>query len=406
MTLLPAAIIIMVCVILQGFFSGAEIALVSADRLVLQARAKEGQRGAAMALAMLETPARTLGTCLVGTNISLITATTVASGVVADQFGLPAAATAAFVVPITLTFGEMIPKALYQHNATRLAPLVVFPLKAVSFLVWPLLLLLDLFNRLLGSSHDNEGVTREELRLLLDNVGNRSPDLSANDREMLQRVLAFTEAVVEDAMVPLIEVTAVDDKATIGHAARRMTESGHSRLPIYSGRIDRIIGIVLHPDLLSADDWSRPVIEVSRPPLFVPETKPVDELLVEMRRQRQRMAVAVDEYGGAAGIITIEDLLEEIVGEIEDESDRARPRVRRVGDREWLAVGRAEREHLEVATGLQLPDGDYETVAGYLLSELGRVPSVGDGVVCGRHTLTVSKASDRAVLEVRVRRER
>ena len=406
MSVAASVAVILLCVLLQGFFSGSEIALVSADRLELQARAKEGSRGAAMVLAMLENPARTLGTCLVGTNLSLITATTVASGLVADRFGLPAAATAAFVVPVTLTFGEMVPKAIYQHHATRLAPVVVFPLRLVSLVVAPLLVLLDVLNRFFGHDEHGQGVTREELRLLLGNDGARSPDLSATDRELLQRVLAFTEAVVEDAMVPLIEVKAVDDRATIADAARRMAESGHSRLPIFSGRVDRIVGIVLHPDLLASDDWTRPVTEVARQPLFVPESKRVDELLVEMRRQRQRMAVAVDEYGGAAGIITIEDLLEEIVGEIEDESDRSRPRVRRVGDREWLAMGRAEREHLETACGLELPDGDYETIAGFLLAELGRVPAAGDGVSCGRFTLTVSKASDRAVLEVRIRRDR
>jgi CBS domain containing-hemolysin-like protein len=401
-----AIAIIGLCVVLQGFFSGSEIALVSADRLELRAQAKEGSRGAAMALAMLENPARTLGTCLVGTNLSLITATTVASALVADGFGLPAAATAAFVVPITLTFGEMVPKAIYQHHATRLAPVVVFPLRVVSWLVAPLLVFLEVVNRFIGDAEHGQGVTREELRLLLDNDQVRSPDLSATDRELLQRVLAFTEAVVEDAMVPLIQVKAIDDEATIADAARAMARSGHSRLPIYSGRIDRIVGIVLHPDLLASDDWTRPVTEVARPPFFVPESKPVDELLVEMRRQRQRMAVAVDEYGGAAGIITIEDLLEEIVGEIEDESDRTRPRVRRVGDREWLALGRAEREHLSTACGIELPDGDFETIAGFVLSELGRVPAAGDGVTAGRYTLTVSKASDRAVLEVRIRRDR
>ena len=169
--------------------------------------------------------------------------------------------------------------------------------------------------------------------------------------------------------------------------------------------MDRISGVVLHQDLLTTDDWDAPISTIARDPTFVPETKRADELLLEMRRQRQRMAVVVDEYGGAVGIITAEDILEEIVGEIEDESDRARPLVRRVGEREWLASGRAEREHLQQECALALPDGDFETIAGFVLSRLGRVPTVGAVVQEGPFTLIVAKASDRAVLEVKVRRE-
>jgi CBS domain containing-hemolysin-like protein len=148
------------------------------------------------------------------------------------------------------------------------------------------------------------------------------------------------------------------------------------------------------------------VASITRPALFVPETKRVDQLLLDMRRARQRMAVAVDEYGGAVGIITVEDLLEEIVGEIEDESDREGPRVRRLGEREWLASGRAEREHLEEECGLELPDGDFETIAGYILSTLGRIPRLGETVTVDAHTLTVSKVTDRAILEIYVRTSR
>jgi CBS domain containing-hemolysin-like protein len=257
--------------------------------------------------------------------------------------------------------------------------------------------------RVTGSSlsEDDRTVTRQELRLLLETT--RAPNLTADDRQLIRRVFAFNEATVEDAMVPLIEVVAVSRDATIAEAARRMVETGHSRLPLYDGRVDRICAIVLHQELLTTDDWDAPVSTVSRDPYFVPETKRADELLLEMRRQRQRMAVVVDEYGGAVGIITAEDILEEIVGEIEDESDRARPLVRRVGEREWLASGRAEREHIQHACGLALPDGDFETIAGFVLAQLGRVPVAGESVQIGAFALVVAKASDRAVLEVKIR---
>lgn len=391
------------CIVLQGFFSGSEIALVSANRLRLQGSARDGGRGAALALQMLEQPARTLGTCLVGTNLCLIASSTLAAGLVTRELGLPAAVAAAFVVPFTLTLGEMVPKALYQHHADRLVHLVVFPLRIVGLAFAPVLFFIDLASRMLGGRMDDEDrpVTRQELRLMLE--GPRADGISADDRQLIRRVFAFTEATVEDAMVPLIQVVAVPESASVAEAARRMAESGHSRLPIYSERIDGIDRIILHQDLLTATDWSASVSSVSREAHFVPETKRVDELLLEMRRRRHRMVIAVDEYGGAVGLITVEDLLEEIVGEIEDESDKDPLLVRRSGETEWVASGRAEREHLQAACGLLLPDGDFETIAGFLLERLGRVPTVGESVRAGRFLVIVSKASQRAIHEVTLR---
>ena len=267
------------------------------------------------------------------------------------------------------------------------------------------LVVLDGLTRLVGSPHEpGPTVTRQELRLLLER--SRSEGLTPANQALIRRVFAFTEAVVEDSMVPLIEVVAVPTSATLDEAARRITESGHSRLPVYQDRIDRIVGVVLHQDLLAADDWTAPVTVIARPAIFVPESKRVDDLLLEMQRERQRLAVAVDEYGGAVGIITVEDLLEEIVGEIEDESDRKHALVRRTGEREWLASGRAEREHIEQACGLVIPDGDFETVAGYVLAALGRVPRVGEYVNVSDFVVTVSRANDRAIIEVTIRRAR
>jgi len=398
--------LIATCVVLQGFFSGSEIALVSADRLRLQGDARDGRRGAALALKMLEKPAWTLGTCLVGTNLCLIASSTLAAGLVTQELGLPAAMAAFFVIPFTLTLGEMVPKALYQHHADHLVHLVVFPLRVVGLVFAPVLIFIDLAGRLVGGSMDDEDrpVTRQELRLMLDGPG--ADGISADDRQLIKRVFAFTEATVEDAMVPLIQVIAVSEAASVAEAARRMAESGHSRLPVYSDRVDGIDRVILHQDLLTATDWSAPVSSVTREAHFVPETKRVDELLLEMRRRRQRMVIAVDEYGGAVGLITVEDLLEEIVGEIEDESDKDTPLVRRTGESEWVASGHAEREHVQAACGLLLPDGDFETVAGFLLARLGRVPTTGESVRAEGFLVVVSKASQRAVTEVTLRRAR
>lgn len=390
-------------VVLQSFFSGSEIALVTADRLRLRAEAEQGRRGSALAVSMLERPTRALGTCLIGTNLCAVAAATLGARLVADALGWSGAWAALLVVPITLTLGEMVPKAVYQHHADRLVGVLVFPLQLAAALFRPALWALEGFTRRVGGEAEPAPtITRQEIRLLLE--GERATPLTEEDRAIIRRLFEFTQAVVEEAMIPLIEVVAVPQTATCAEAARRMIDSGHSRIPVFRDRIDQITGIVLHQDLLSAPDWSMPVSTVLRPALFVPESKRVDALLLQMRRERERMAVVVDEYGGAVGLITIEDLLEEIVGDIEDESDRSCALVRRTGEREWMALGRAEREHVADACGLQLPEGDFETIAGCILQALGRVPTVGEKITVGDYELTVTKANDRAILEVRIRK--
>ncbi len=400
--------LLVLCVLSEGFFSGSEISVVSADRLSLRAAADQGGRGAALALRLLERPTWLLGTCLIGTNLSTISGATIAAILVSRLLSLPEAAAVLFFWPITLTFGELVPKALFQHHASRITPIVVFPLRALTYVFAPALWVFESISRALGAEDDGAkpAVTREEIRLLLEAPQEEGADIRPAEQALIKRVFQFTESDVEDAMVPLIEVVAVPASTPVAQVARRMAISGLSRLPVYRDRIDQIIGLVLHQDVLAAGDWTAPVQSVMRQVMFVPESKQVDELLVEMRRQRAHMAVAVDEYGGAVGIITVEDLLEEIVGEIEDESDRTRDLVRRVGEREWAASGRAEREHLEQSCGLSLPDGDFETLAGYILSVLGRVPRTGEFVSLDDFVLTVSKANDRAILEVMLRNRR
>ena len=401
MTITMTIILICLCFLLEGFFSGSEIALVSADRMKLQADAERGRTGAKLALGLLENPARSLGTCLVGTNLCTITAATLAANQLAKTPGGNVAWAVLFVLPFTLTIGEMIPKALYQHHADRLVQIVVFPLRAVAVILTPVLFMVEQITRILGGpSQEEHGITREGLKILLEDV--HETDLTAEDRQLLERVFAFPEGDVQDAMVPLISVKACPADHSLAQAMDLMIESSHSRLPIYQERIDRICGLIHHHDLLRIDDWSKSVASVMRPPLFVPESMKLDALLMELKRTRQHMAVAVDEYGGGVGIITIEDLLEEIVGEIQDESDNALDLVRRNGERQWIASGRAEREHLEQACLLQLPEGDFETLAGFVLSVLGRIPRPGESVQHQNFSLTVSDASDRAILEVRI----
>lgn len=393
---------------LQGLFSGSEIAIVGSDRLILQARADGGDTRAAHVLKLLERPARLVGTCLIGTNLSLISGTTLAALAVRDTT-LPEAVVVVLYAPLSIVFAELVPKSVFLQYANTLAPIVARPLAAIAWVLSPALAIIEGATRLLMRAigvpdAQVHAVRREDIQLLLDNA--LTTDIRADEKEMIQRVFSFSETAVEDAMVPLIEVVGVPDTATCDEAAAVMVEQGYSRLPIYRKRIDRIVGLVNHHDLFFAPDGATPVTTVMHPIPFVPETKRVDELFIELRRKRQRLAVAVDEYGGAVGLISIEDILEEIVGDIEDEFDRRRPLVRKVGEREWVASGRVETEPLFAHTGFEMPEGGYETLAGFLLTKLGRVPAVGERLTWGDHIFTVALANERAILEVNIARTR
>lgn len=400
-------VLVALCVVLQGLFSGSEISLVSSDRLVLRARADNGDRAAQRVLQLLERPTRIVGTCLIGTNTATIAGATLVANLLHRLGDAPELLVVAVYTPITIVFAEMVPKSIFQQYANTFAPIVARPIAALSAILRPALWAVEgatrLLMRALGVPDAQvHTVRREEIQLLLDSAG--TSDIHEEEKEMIRRVFDFSETLVADAMVPLIEVVAVPETATCEEARAVMVEQGFSRLLVYRKRIDRIVGMVMHSDLLFAPDDARPVGSVMHEVMFVPETKRVDELFVDLRRKRQRIAVAVDEYGGAVGLISIEDILEEIVGDIEDEYDRDRPLVRRVGERQWIASGRVEAEDLLQTTGFEMPDGDYETLAGFLLSRLGHVPAAGEQLACDGYVFTVSLANDRAILEVDVQK--
>lgn len=393
------------CILLQGLFSGSEISIVGSDRLVLRARAENGDKAARRVLSLLEEPTRIVGTCLVGTNTATIAGATLVASMLNRLGNVPELLVVAVYTPLTIVFSEMVPKSIFQQYANTLAPLVAPPISALATALRPAIWAIEMATRLVMKAlgvRDAQvhTVRREEIQLLLDNA--TTTDIREEEKEMILRVFNFSETVVADAMVPLIEVVAVPDTATCGEARALMVEQGFSRLPVYRKRIDRIIGMVIHSDLLFAPDDSRTVGTVMHEVPFVPETKRVDELFLDLRRKRQRIAIAVDEYGGGVGLISIEDILEEIVGEIEDEYDRERPLVRRAGERHWVASGRVECEDLLASTGFEMPEGDYETLAGFLLSRFGHVPAVGEHLTSGTYVFTVSMANERAILEVDV----
>jgi putative hemolysin len=250
----------------------------------------------------------------------------------------------------------------------------------------------------------------DELVRLMEIEQEEGP-MEASEREMIRGVINLEEMNVHEIMVPRIDVAAVGTEDSLDDVIRIITEKGYSRVPLYEETIDNVVGVLYAKDImkrLAAGDVERAVTDLrdlARPPLFVPESKRVDELLADMRANRVHMAVVVDEYGGTAGIVTIEDMLEEIVGEIEDEYDREEPTVEKVDDTEVIVDARVSIDDLNELLGLHIEGEDFDTVGGFVYHQLGKIPIVGDEVQADGLRLRVLSVLGRRIKKIRVKKE-
>jgi CBS domain containing-hemolysin-like protein len=253
-------------------------------------------------------------------------------------------------------------------------------------------------------SDDTPFVTREEMRLIVK-MSKKGSDLTSAEVTMIDRLFDFSRTVVKEAMVPLIEVGAIEDTATVEEAVAFISKNSYSRLPVYHERIDNIIGIINSFDLLNIPVGTQPLAPLIRRVYYSPESKPVDELLVEMQKKRIHLAVVVDEYGGTVGIITIEDILEEIVGEIQDEYDTDQRMYRKIGVDKYLINARMEIDQIRELLAVPLPEGNFETLGGFLLEKLGHIPKPGEMLKFQNLTFTIVSADERSIGKVRVKVE-
>jgi len=409
MDIILPLIIIALCLAAEFFFSGSEIAMVSADRLKIRKLAESGSRGGKLVERLMERPEWMLGTTLVGTNASVVTSTILATLLMKQAFGqIGELYTLAVMSPLLLIFGEIIPKSIFQQRADSIAPRVAFPLHLASYVIHPVLAVVTWIAngilRVFGVRGDGPGspfITREALNEI---IRKREPgsDLKPAERTMIRRIFSFSETDVEEVMIPLIDVAAVSEVATTAEALELMNEKAFSRLPVYSERVDNIIGILTNFDLLAAPDDLPGIHSLIRTVPYVPETKRIDDLLLRFQMEGNHMAVAVDEYGGAVGIVTVEDILEEIVGEIEDEHDKVRQMYRIEGENRYVINARMEIDRINEVLPFELPEGDYETMGGFILDRFGRIPAVGDILKFKNLVLTVTGADRRSVREIRV----
>jgi CBS domain containing-hemolysin-like protein len=294
----------------------------------------------------------------------------------------------ALLLLLIMIFSEALPKALAIREPTRAAQLLAGPMAFITRAVWPLISVINLLTsplvQLVSGSQATHLplVTEEELRLLV-NVGEEEGLIEPDEREMIEGIFTFGDTVVREVMIPRVDIVALEATATLDEALEMVIGRGHSRIPVYQETIDRVVGILYAKDLLPslrAGQRDLALARLLRPPHFVPEMMKVDALLRDLQTRKVHLAIVVDEYGGTAGLVTIEDLLEEIVGDIQDEYDVEEPSVQFVGPGELVADARVLIDDINHMTGLELASEESDRIGGIVFEQLGRVPQVGDEV--------------------------
>jgi CBS domain containing-hemolysin-like protein len=398
---------ILIFLVLEAFLSGSEMAMVAADRKKLARFSRSGPRSGRLAFRILQDPSWFLSATLVGSNLAEVANAALVTALLVSHFGAKGdLLTFLLLTPLILVFGEILPKTLFQQMADRWILRIVPVIYVVSYVLYPVVWFMSKTTAVILRALGQEGevrpfVTREDLQYLLQTETGPT-DMKPHEKTMIHRIFRFADTRVKEAMIPLVEVVALEENSTIAEAIASVRQENYSRYPVFQERVDHITGVIHSFDLLLASNRDQTIQPYIRPISFFPETKPIDELLLDLQRKQEAMAVVVDEYGGAVGIVTVEDILEEVVGEIEDEYDTAQPLFRKVGSRAFLINARMEIDHINEILRLGLPKGDYETLGGFVLNRLGRVPLVGESFRFRRMLFEVKKASERAIGEVLV----
>ncbi len=401
-------LIIILCVIASGYFSATETAFSSLNRIRIKNMAEKGTRRARLVLRLEENYDSLLSTILIGNNIVNIACASLATVLFVKLLGGeagPGVSTAVTTV-IVLIFGEISPKSIAKESPERFAMFSAPIINFLRILLTPVNLLFRLWKMLLSrlfKSQEDRSITEEELLTIVDEAQNDG-GIGEQEGELLRSAIEFHELDVSDILTPRVDVVAVSDKDTPEEVAEIFRSTGFSRLPYYEDTIDNILGVINQKDFYGRKDWKAPVKEVVSPVLFITDSMKISRLLHLLQQNKAHMAVVTDEYGGTAGIVTLEDVIEELVGDIWDEHDAVEEEdFEKIAERRYRVEGSADLEEMLELFGMEEdPELDVSTVNGWVLGVLGRIPKEGEVFQYDKLTAKVTKADERRVIEVEV----
>ncbi|MCU7799310.1 MAG: hemolysin family protein [gamma proteobacterium symbiont of Lucinoma myriamae] len=410
--------IILFFLILKGFFSGSEIAMVNSDKLKLRHQAKMGNKGSRLVLKLFKKPDVILGTTLVGTNLATVIISTLGTLVFIELFGSSGDFISILVLtPILLIFGEVVPKSVFQQKADTLVPFLIYILRFFSYVFYPLIIIFSTVARFAtkivggGETPQNMFITREEIRVLLD-LSESASDPSTIDRKRIRRIIRFADTTVGEAMIPLADVVGFNESRDMKEAIRVVIKHGFNRLPVYHGNITNVKGMLTLStwDLMEMDLENKPISDYISPTLYLSPKQTIDQALPQLQARDDHMAVVVDEYGSAIGILTMEDVFEEVVGEIEvgydfeEYNPKDRFYIIHENEQSHLLGGRMPISEVNDILYVKLPVEEAHTIGGFITSRLRTIPTVGDIVEEQGYRLSVLEADERTVIKVRFER--
>ena len=411
-------LLIVVFLMLKGFFSGSEIAMVNSDKLKLRHQAKIGDRGAGLVLKLFKKPDVILGTTLVGTNVATVTISTLGALLFIDLLGgIGDLVSVLVLTPVLLIFGEVVPKSIFQQKADSLVSRLIYGLRFFSYLFYPVIFIFSRVARFVtrivggGVIPQNMFITREELRVLLDFPDSTS-DPSKIDRKRIRRIIRFADTTVGEAMIPLADVIGFDQERSIAEGIRIVMKHGYNRLPVFQGNITNVKGVLTLStwDLMDPELEQKPLEDYVKPALYLSPKQTIDRALPQLQKRRDHMAVVVDEFGSAIGILTMEDVFEEVVGEIDVgyDFDEYQPKrrlyIEHQNENLHIMSGRMPISEVNDILYVDFPVTEAHTIGGFIVSRLRHIPKVGDWIEEQGYRIEVLESDARSVMKVQVER--
>ena len=387
-------ILLIILIFFSAYFSSTEMAYIVANKLKVEVRARKKNIAAQSAFHFVKDPQQFYSTILIGNNIINIAFASISTVVLATEFGWSDYKILLFVSIITLIFGELIPKYIARESADSLLLLVSIPLRFFSIVLFPFIKLTTHLSKLLTERKKDsaENIThlfdKEDMKILVDEVHSTSAAKN-EESSFISKVFDFSEQKVYEAMRPRTEITGISIKDSVANAINLFIESGYSKVIVYEDDLDNIKGFILAKDLFSNPKELKDIIRETQ---FYPETKKSLEILNEFLTNNDSIAVVIDEFGGTAGIVTMEDIIEELFGDINDEYDIEEAICRKISKDTYIISGKVEIDHLNDKYQLDIPIGDYETIAGFIIDNIGHIPKPNETVAINNYSILIVRA--------------
>lgn len=425
--MLTQIIVLVILILLNAYFAATEIAFISLNDAKIEKEAKEGNKKAKNILKMLKSPSKFLATIQIGITLAGFLSSAFASDAFADKLapvlnswmpflsleawrGISIILITIILSFFTLVFGELVPKRLAMKYYEKISYATIGVIRGISIITAPFVKLLtfstNMVSKIFGVGEaEEEVVTEEEIKMMIDE-GEEKGTIERGEKQLLNNVFEFNDIIVSEVMTPRTEMYAIDINSDINDTLDEIDEFKYSRIPVYEDNIDDIKGILFVKDILKPlkNNKKVDIRKLIREPYFVPESKDIDELFKEMQQNKVQMAIVIDEYGGTAGLITMEDIIEELVGNIFDEYDDEEIDYKKIDENTYILSGTITSYELKKIFDIELPEGDYETLSGYLIDKLGRIPDEDEHPVIEDEHLTykVEEIDDKRIKYVKV----